>query len=498
MFPIIAGAGMGLDMASTLDIGVYIGNPDGGPRTVAADPTREYVASAGVMDVDRGYFGIEQEYGGPLAWHGIREYERMYHTPIAGSAVDTVRYGVLANGVNLLPAVVSRHSAALGSKPGQEKGSNVEAEMAAEILESNRRLLKAWKTPVEAVLWETMEDLYLGHVMNEVIADDVSGGPDDGLLAIQSVKAKHRSTYQFRVDRGFNVIGVRCLVYDDKGATSMKLFEPDHFAWSTNEPHRGDPRGRSCYRKSHYHWKLLMDLWPEVWEGWRQFGRPWVYGNTAEGAKQVAPSGPNGKPIPGPGVTPEYAMAMTISKMRASNNVGVGPFGSTVKVVESTKDQTVAAGGISVLEGQIIRSIHLQLRATTEAKHGSKADSETGENVFGTVLRGQRMVRENWVRSLLIKQNTWNYGEDIAMRLTPLVDLGGTEHQDFAANSSGVGLLFQAGYFTQDMLPETDTFLGFTPRQIGDQRVGPTGVLSDTPAPEPGPTPAPEPAKEAA
>ena len=258
-----------------------------------------------------------------------------------------------------------------------------------------------------------------------------------------------------------------------------KEFEPGHFAWITWDGLHGDPRGRSLFRMAHFHWRMLMDLWPEVFKGWKQFGVPILYGTTAPGEGMVSPVDANGAEIAGKKpVTPEFALAMRLHALR-NGAVVAGKNGSDVKVVESSKDSSVVSGAVSILEGQIIRAILLQLRATMEAQHGSKADSQTGQDVMGTLVRFVRKWLERFLRSVLMRQNALNYGDDIARRLTPLVDLGGAEHQDFAANAAGVGLLYQAGYFTDDMLPEADTLLGFSPRQRGAQRVGPNGPIPD-------------------
>lgn len=474
------GYGYGFDTSATLD--VSIGTPNGEPIPVVADPRREYVSSNQIFDVDRGFLAIEDRFGGPLAWHGVAEYERMYHTPAVGSSFNALRAAVLSNGINLLPAVKPQSERA---KSGQIGGTDLEADMAAEICESNARTINAWETPADLVIWEHMEDMFLGHVLSEIVADDIVGGPDDGLLAIKAVKPKPRNSYRFRVDRAMNVLSIGALSFDDAtGSTSWQQFDADKFAWSTWDSHRGDPRGRSCFRMAHYHWRLLMDLWPEVWKGWRQFGVPMLWGNTAPGAKMVDRVGKDGKPLAGAGVTAEFAMAMKLQSMRAGD-AAAGPFDSSVKVIESTKDASVASGGIDILEGQIIRSILLQLRATTEAQHGSKADSQTGQDIMGTLVRFVRKGRERFLRQLLMRQNTWNYGDDIARRLTPLVDLGGTEHMDFPANSAGVATLFQSSYFTDSQLPYVDTFLGMPQRQAGEMRVGPNGTMPDGPAPDP-------------
>jgi hypothetical protein len=145
----------------------------------------------------------------------------------------------------------------------------------------------------------------------------------------------------------------------------------------------------------------------------------------------------------------------------------------------------VVATGVDIFMRQIVLALLGQTRMTLEAQHGSRADSETGQDVGGNIIRLLRIWLERFVRELLILQNTWNYGEDMARRLSPLVDLGGAEHQDFAKNAAGVGVLFQAGVLTRGQLPATDTFLGLPQRQPDDLRVGPQGIMPDTPAPDP-------------
>lgn len=484
MFPLVDYSSWPGSSVLDVDIASGVADPGAAGELVEADPRREYVsASEGIYrDVDRDFLRCESPFGGPYGWHGAETYELMYRTPAVGSSLNALRAGVLINGINLLPAI--KPTVGLG-KPGQARGTPLEADMAAEICESNRRLLDGWDTPADLVLWEHMEDMYLGHVLSEVVADDVRGGPDDGLLAIRAVKPKPRGAFRFRVDRQMNVLSIGARAVDEAtGTVEWTQFEPEHFAWSTWDSYRGDPRGRSCFRMAHYHWKLLVELWPDIAKGWHQFGVPMLYGTTAQGATMVKAVDAKGRPIAGPGQLPEHQMARVLREMRGGS-VATGPFGSDIKVVESTKDSSVAAGGVTMLEAEIKQSIILAIRATTEAQHGSKADSETSQDVMGTLIRFVRKGRERFLRQLLIKQNTWNYGEDIARRLTPLVDLGSTEHQDFSTNAAGVGVLYQASYFTVNQLPYVDTFLGLPQRQIGDQRVGPQGIVPDTPAPDP-------------
>jgi hypothetical protein len=473
-----------------------LGIADSTTRAVPTDPMRDYVSAIGGLGL--GYddaWDRDDRLRGSLRWHGLREYEAMYNTPAAGSSINALRAAVLSGGIGLLPAIRPTGSATRG---GQQGGTGADAEKASRIAESNRRTLNAWETPLDLVLWEMLEALYLGHVLAEVGADRVSGGPDAGMLAITSLRTLPRGNYRFLVDRAGRVARIGARAIEGEWAE----FEPDGFAWLTWDPHRGDPRGRSCFRMAHYHWRMLMDLWPEIYKGWKQFGVPMMYGTTAPGARMQPDTNRDGTPAAaGRPVTPEYVMARRMIEMVNGSRIA-GPAGSSISILESAKDSSVAASGVTILEGQIVRSVLLQIRATVEAQHGSKADSQTGQDILGTLVRFVRKWLERFVRSLLIRQNTWNYGPDDARRLTPLVNLGEHEHQDFAAEVGAVAALLQSGFFQADQLSAIDEKFGFQQRQAGGLRIGPSGPIPNDPPPAPGPAalpaPASPPAKEAA
>jgi hypothetical protein len=494
-FPYPEGFGMG-DLSMMLDVSVAAGlgaDPTGSDTAgvaVAADPRREYVAAA-LVPGGFGY-GWEGAFLGKDAyrpWHSTLEYRQMLDTPAPGRSFNALRFGALSGGVTTTPAVDPADDAG--------PGDDIEADMAAEIADSNRRTLLAWKTPVVQVLYEAMEAMVFGHKLAEPVADDIEGGPDDGLLAVHSVKFKPRMSYRFRVDRRMNVVAIHAVTVDDQGQTSWELMDPDHFAWLTWDGRDGDPRGLSIYRMAVPAFRRLELLWRDIMLGWRQFGVPMTYGTTAEGARMVPDVDRHGKPKVGPGVTAEFAMARMMNEMQNGSKVA-GPYGSAIKVVESTKDATVVAGAISVLEDQQVGSILLQVRATTEAKHGSRADSQTGQDIMGTVIQYIRTWLEGWLRAIFVRQNTWNYGEAIALRLTPRFSLGDAEHQDWSALMTAFATLFQGGGCTLTAMQEVYAKMGLTAPKIGDLLVTPNGVIkleiADTPAPDPASPTTPEPA----
>ena len=85
---------------------------------------------------------------------------------------------------------------------------------------------------------------------------------------------------------------------------------------------------------------------------------------------------------------------------------------------------------VDLFNREIVHGILFQTRATTEAQHGSKADSQTGQDIFGLLVdAGRQMLgatlREDAFRHLI----ALNFGQDVADEFTPLVTFG-TKEED--------------------------------------------------------------------
>lgn len=104
---------------------------------------------------------------------------------------------------------------------------------------------------------------------------------------------------------------------------------------------------------------------------------------------------------------------------------------------------------IALSEAQMVRAILLQVRATMESKHGSRADSETGQDVkvpcSGSSAPGSASPPARLPLALAA-----NHGREYADRFTPHVGLGRIEPQDFVAFATAISVLYQAGYFTEE------------------------------------------------
>jgi hypothetical protein len=322
-----------------------------------------------------------------------------------------------------------------------------------------------------------LEALTKRHKLAEPILELATDGPDKGKRRLARVKTKPHWAYAFEVDRAMNVTAIKTT---DASGRQRRL-DPEHFVWLTWDSKDGNPVGTSALDAAHHAWSLLVKLWPEAFKGWRMFGTPSVVGKKANSEKVVQRE-EGQKPIKA-----KDAMAAGLVRWQNGSVMVVGQ-DDEVDVVESARDGATINAAIALLEGQIIRSILLQIRATVEARHGSRADSETGQDILGTLVRYIR----SWLCSMW-RQVLWilveaNYGEDVADRLTPEVSLGKIEPHDFAAFAGAVALLHQSGFFTEAQLPSIDAMLDLPPRKPGDPRVRPQKdkAGSDTAAPPDG------------
>src|SRR5262249_36249156 len=135
---------------------------------------------------------------------------------------------------------------------------------------------------------------------------------------------------------------------------------------------------------------------------------------------------------------------------------------------------------------RIARAIRLATRDTQEAKYGSRADSETSQDVTGNLIgAGKRhvswMVEWDVVHGIVHA----NWGLEVARRFTPKVSIGKTEHQDRAQMASAVSSLWSGGVITPSQLAYCQTeLLGLPPALEGEldalvaQRQGGAGMAT--------------------
>lgn len=384
----------------------------------------------------------------------------MMNCPPVLSSLQALKSTVLSGDFQLTPSVDA----------DEDGDPNPEADLSLEVLDRCKRAKAAMGRPLEDWGREMFDACMEREKLSETVLVPIEAGVDRGFYGIEALKVKPHWSYRYRVDRAMNVRGIDAWTVDGL----WKTLEPKHFTWFSWEPREDDPRGDSLGDAIFHAFNMLMQLWPEFYEGNRKFGTPSLMLTTGEkSAPMVSPRGPKGEEIPGSKpVTGEFALSVQGSKLKGGGVIAAS-YGATGKVLESTRDGVGMNAAIAVLEAQIIVCFVLNTRVLREAEYGSKADSESGTGVLTTYAQSVRTSLCRAARRPFRYLVEANYDADVAARHTPNVTLGKTDPRTFAAVAQSLGVLYQSGFFTERQLHWLDAYLGLPQRRPGDARVGP-------------------------
>lgn len=473
------------------------------PIVPKADPRQEYISGFG-----RTYQGFSYYPGGATTLdacaaeiareQGPYVLEAMRRDPKVNASLNTRKAGILSGGLQLAPAIQADPTAG----PDSDEANDPDVLKAAEIRDFCQRCIDRLGQPIEETLAELLDAMVYGVKLAETTFEVAGPGPDQGKLMPRSLRVKPNAAWAFVVDPALEVLG-----YLAKTPTVMPGSTADPAALASGSafggyavlpaekvvvftwrPRDGDPRGTSILDGAFTAWNFKIQTWPELGRYIVSFGSATRVGETAPGAVPELPRDANGVPIPGaPPVTAEAAL---LAALQNSRNGGVVTHKSGGKVYDLLPP---GEGGpfhraIDLCNNEIVVAILEQERATQEATHGSKADSQTGQDILGQSVKLDKLALAHVARRQFLQPTVrLNYGDDAADRLTPLVSLGGTESQDRAQMLNayaGVGYAIDPS-----QLPWIDHDLGIKvrdpepePQPIADQVPGPSEAVDGAPA----------------
>ena len=424
--PIYIGVGYGLIAPSTE------------PKPVAND--REYVASTRGMITGSSRQALSQSIDSLTRMFGWQVYDAMLCDPIAGGAFDILRLGVLAEEMQLSPTVVADEDADPEAEPTPEVAR------AKEIAEYCERLVAGLPGGFERFLWEALECLAYGNKLAEKVYKLQDVGPDKGRLVWDRLKFKPRWTWLFVTDGRLNQLGIMAWTADQAGVIVIPRDKFAVFTWGDRD---GDPRGSSVLRAAYDAWnQKVTEIIPE-WERFRRrFGQPVPIGKTAPGEQDRPPTDPaTGVRIPGmKPVSPQKILSDALAAWEEGEALAV-PAGTEIELCEPKTEGEVFHIALDVMNREMTHAILKNSRTTLEAEHGSKADSETGENVTGLVIRLIRRMLGRTIRDELLSPAVeLSFGKEDAHAYTPHPSFGQTEHQDFATDATAAAQLQKSGF----------------------------------------------------
>jgi hypothetical protein len=453
------------------------GQPDDGtatrPRPAQVPRTTELVAAGSIFArMVRGFFALWAEVDDAERQYGPKLYESMMNDPIAGSSVDVVRQAAIR-----LPTLSPPKE--LQTPPGREPTED-EADAARICAACNRALHHPTRPLVEA-LYEWTYGL-IHDKLAEVVLAKVAEGPDRGRFTFGAFKFKPRESWRYVVDPYGNVgfvagrlppgelppDGSDGVMVPGTGGNAV-LLEPDRFAvfsWATRD---SDPRCRPILRRAYNAWNLKQRTWPEKLKGDVQFGTPSVAAIMPEEMEDPEPDENAGKTLPDgtPVSTAEDLLLWNLVQL-ANGSAAAFPFGTTINVVESSRDGASLNASIELYNREIAAAILHAPRTTQEAKNGSKADSESSGDVTELLVDLIRAMLAGLIRNLLRTLVRLNDGPDAAARKVPEVGMGEVGDQDLPALIGAFANWVKAGAPTPTQLAEIDHKIGLMPRKAGE------------------------------
>lgn len=407
-------------------------------------------------------------YADPLTKaYGQDLFRRMMKDPVIAGEVDTRCLAVLADGINLMPAVDVPVSANPDPKVVRD------ADQSKMLLDFTKRCF-ALLDDSEASLNDVARDLLDGLPYGHKIAEKVlqwGSGEDAGKLVLKAIKPRDSRLVNFIVDEHANVLGFMAAKKDNQGSmplgyTSMSLerlrndpsfAERSRFAVFRNRGENADPRGMSILCPAYNAWYIKTQLWPEFYKYLKQFGTPIIVGKTPDAAPDQFKYDDEGnlvaindQPVT---VSPQVALFNKLLGL-LNASVVVVPFGTEVDLKQSEGDGQAFLNANDYFDRQMVIAISGTSRQSLEAKHGSKADTGTAQDVAGLRIANDKIRLAGVINRDIIRPLIRDNFGSAAVRLAPVAALSATEQQDLADMWRAVASLETSGALDDTMRPQ--------------------------------------------
>ncbi len=408
---------------------------------------------------------------------GFEVYDAMMQDPTCASAVFVVVSAALGGKFSVVPRYDVDPGESLEGLAPQERLDIENAAWASSFLE--RQFLRQRK-PFKSTAFEMLYDgLAHGTKLAEIVLEEGTGD-DAGLACLKRLRVKRHKAWAYVVDPYGDVVAIRGTT---EGGNIVDL-PPQKFMTFVWMPHDDDPRGRSLLRPAYNGWNLKLNSWKKLYTYLDRFGNPITVGTVAPDAPDEAEVNSSGVET-GNTVTATQAMGSQLNRLEGGSWIALRA-GATVNIYGPAGNGEAFLSAIQMFKREILEGILMTARATLEAEHGSKADSQEAGHVVAHLIA---MVRETYEatldRDLCHFLLEINRGKEFADRYCPHSSFGAVSDEDVAAVMAGfvaAGWVLDPGHF-----PHVDARFNLVPRKLKDgERIKPPVEQDKPPAPQPG------------
>jgi hypothetical protein len=415
--------------------------PDGGVAYPVAsaqtvkrpDPRFEYVVSARLRPTDDP-LALPESIDDLTRAFGFSAYDALMAIPAVASSIRTLKLGIMAGDLQITETEPSA---------SYRKTQTPSQKASREVRDFCDRMLS--RVPgLRGTLLQMLDATLYGNKLSEMTADVATEGPDKGKLVLKTLTVKHRKNWLFVVDESLNVVGILARGGGDR--QGYKVIPPDKFMWLTWMPMNNDPRGTSAARTAYAPGNMTVQLWSEYLRYAKQFATPSLIAKPDPQSESYTDD--NGSVI-----TPTMVLASQL-ELFGNGSALIVPAGSEITVMFPQGNGDALLNGFSFLDHQMVFGILGQTRATMEAQHGSKADSEQGDDILDLIISYGRDNFGDTIRNQMLKPIVEaNYGKEFADLYTPWVYFGSSNPKDSVARWNALASLYKSIDSTRPINP---------------------------------------------
>lgn len=394
---------------------------------------------------------------------GDCEYTAMGRDAIVSANLNLYSAAVVSDDPQLATAVPDK------TKPGYTQAGKLVEWLSAQI--------ETLDQPLHSVLFDmVVSSLQYGCKLAEIVTlrDNTFTGRTQ--VVLHALKPKPRAATTLNLDPFQNLVGITANVYDRATRkTTRQQLPPSHFLFYSFRPRDSDPRGTTLVRAAYTPWDLKLRTWPEYYRYLVQFASPSLWA-------EAPPNAPEEPDPDNPEQTISATTALLTQLIAFQNGSAVAVSnGGSVNALWSQGEGKAFLAAFELFNREITTAMLTATRATMEAEHGSKADSQTATDVLNVFIRQTRLGLERALyRQVLVPLVRRNYGDRVA-RLTPYVSLGGVTEEDVYTLATAVADLMRAKYLDPSQLPELDARLKLSTRTTDELAARTTATTQPPP-----------------
>jgi|CXWL01.1.fsa_nt_gi hypothetical protein len=382
--------------------------------------------------------------------YNLTVYDQMYNDPMLGGHLDKMKIAVLELGWTMVNPVPQPTAKARKDAGKQADVANYEA--ATEITEfvewNFKRILYSQRRSFTEICWDLLDAMKYGNRIAEWTLEPCKFGEYAGSDCLKAIRVKPRDNFAFILNSFNELRGIMArvpgkgfpiregIVADAKDLPNA--IDPDKFVILTISAKEDDPRGTSQFRKAYAPWYEKQKLRVErLKHGVQMGGGLNTLEISAETPNNVSYTDKDGKVTQ----VPIMEAANRALSQLSSGNAAAFPPGCKFTRQPPAGDGKALGEAIADCNREMVMALQKQLRETMESQHGSRADSQTGQDVGDKVTNWLRGMLADAFEPLIKILVTLKFGEDAAEDFLPSIDFTRSATGDFNERAQSLSSL---------------------------------------------------------